>query len=894
MEIKEEEYLSHYGTPRHSGRYPWGSGGNVPGTDNQGNPDHTVNQRNMTFLDQVAHLKAEGFSEKGIADGLGMSISALRARKSIEKNRIRADNIRMAQRLKDKGYSNTKIGERMGAPESTVRSWLAPGAADKADVLTSTAKMLKDQVDSKGLIDIGSGVENHIGVSATTLKTSAAILEEQGYVTHNIKIPQLGTGHETNMKVLCPPGTTWGYVQKNRDKIQQITEFSETHGRSFYGIHPPLQLDPKRVGIRYKEDGGDEADGVIFVRPGVDDVFLGGSNYAQVRVAVGDKHYLKGMAMYKDDLPDGVDVVFNTNKSDTGNKLDAMKEIEADPDNPFGSYIRRQILDDPSSDSPRVTSAMNIVNEEGKWGTWSKNLSSQMLSKQNPALAKSQLDMTYERRQKDLDNIMKLTNPTVRKRLLKDFSEATDSASVHLQAASLPRQGVHVILPVASISPGQVYAPNYNNGERVVLIRHPHGGTFEIPELVVNNRHAEAKKLLGNSRDAIGIHHSVAQHLSGADFDGDTVLVIPNNLGRVTTSPALAQLKNFDPRAAYPAYEGMKPMRNTQTEMGNISNLITDMSLRGASTEELARAIKHSMVVIDAEKHNLNHRGSYNDNGIKDLKDKYQLQPGGTRGASTLISRARSDIRVPHRQLRPQSRGGPIDKTTGAKVYEETGKLNYKTGKPILTKTAPLAEAVDAHSISSGTPMERLYANHSNKLKSLANQARLEMTRTPSTKYSPTAKQTYQKEVDSLNASLDLAIRNRPLERQAQILANSVVKLKRDADPTMDDDTLTKIKYQTLEEMRKRTGAAAKRIDISPSEWDAIQAGAISESKLTQILDHADMNVVRKLASPSDTVLMTSTMTKRAKDMLDLGYTRAEVAAQLGVSTSTLDKATVE
>jgi transposase len=891
VQITEEEYLRHYGTPRHSGRYPWGSGGNVDNTKNEGNPDHTENQRNMTFLDAVAHAKAQGMTEKQIADGFGMSISSLRARKSIEKNARTASNIATAQRLKDKGLSTNAIAKRMNEPESTVRNWLKPGAKDKTDVLTSTANMLRDQVDSKGLIDIGSGVENHIGVSATRLNTAVAILKEEGYVTHNVKITQLGTGHETNMKVLCPPGTTWGEVQKNRGNIQQITEFSDDHGRTFYGLHDPLKLDPKRVGINYKEDGGDQADGVIYIRPGVPDVSLGGSKYAQVRVAVGDGHYLKGMAMYKEDLPDGVDIVFNTNKSNTGNKFDAMKPIETDPDNPFGSYIRRQIIDDPGGPNERVTSAMNIVNEEGKWAEWSRTLSSQMLSKQKPTLAKAQLDMTYERRQKDLDDIMKLTNPTVRKRLLMDFAEGTDSASVHLKAAALPRQGVHVILPVSSIPPGQIYAPNYQNGERVVLVRHPHGGTFEIPELVVNNKHGESRKLLGDSRDAVGIHHSVAQHLSGADFDGDTVLVIPNNQGRVTTSPALEGLKNFDPRAAYPAYEGMKPMRNTQTEMGKISNLITDMSLRGASTEHLARAIRHSMVVIDAEKHNLNYKLSENDNGIKDLQEKYQHQPTGSRGASTLISRANSDIRVPHRQPRAQSRGGPIDKNTGAKVFEETGKVNYRTGKPLLTKTVRLAEAVDANALSSGTRMERLYAEHSNKLKSLANKARLEAIRTPSTKYSPTAKQTYQSEVDSLNAKLALAVRNRPLERQAQILAGAAVKLKRDADPNMDDDTLTKIKYQTLEEMRRRTGAAAKRIDITPSEWDAIQAGAISESKLTDILNNADMDTVRKLAAPKGDVLMSSSMTKRANDMFRLGYTRAEVANQLGVSVSTLDRA---
>jgi hypothetical protein len=137
-------------------------------------------------------------------------------------------------------------------------------------------------------------------------------------------------------------------------------------------------------------------DGVIFVRPGVKDLSMGAAPYAQVRIAVDGTHYLKGMAVYKDDLPPGVDLQFNTNKSDTGNKLDAMKEVKrnkddgsVDMDNPFGASISHQIGDrDHTGKITKLTSVMNIVNEEGKWSEWSRNLSSQMLSKQRPALAK--------------------------------------------------------------------------------------------------------------------------------------------------------------------------------------------------------------------------------------------------------------------------------------------------------------------------------------------------------------------------------------------------------------------------------------------------------------------------------------------------------------------------
>lgn len=891
MIIDEEIHLAHYGVLRRSGRYPWGSGGSQPA-------------RNKMFLDYVADLKNQGMSEVDIARGVGISTTQLRAAKAIARNEQKQAQIGQAQKLKDKGYSNVAIGQRMGLNESSVRALLIPGAKDRADVLLKTADMLKKQVDEKTYVDIGSGVENYVGVSKEKLNTAVAMLQEDGYTKHTVKVTQIGTGFETELKVLAPPGATQKEVWQNRGQIKQITEFSDDGGRSFGKTHDPISVHPNRVSVKYKEDGGDAADGVIYVRPGVEDISIGNARYAQVRVQVGDGHYLKGMAMYKDDLPKGTDIVFNTNKSSTGNKLDAMKKLSgADPDLPFESVVR-QILADPGTPHERVTSAMNIVGvkegsgEEGGWSTWSKNLSSQFLSKQSPALARSQLNMTYERRQSDFDEINSLTNPTIKKKLLEKFAEGSDSASVHLKAAALPRQNWHVILPISSMPPSQIYAPKYRNGERVVLVRYPHGGTFEIPDLVVNNKHPEAKRLLGtDAADAVGIHHSVAQRLSGADFDGDTVLVIPNNSGRVKISPALEGLKNFDPRASYPAYEGMKPMssRSKQIEMGNISNLITDMTIRAAPHSEIVRAVRHSMVVIDAEKHNLNYKQSAVDNGISQLKHEYQ---GGPRsGASTLISVKKQSDFVNEIKPRPQSEGGPIDRATGKKVFVETGRTRRgKDGQPVLVKKKvnKLSRVDDANVLSSGTPMEKIYAEHSNKLKGLANKARLNASKTPPLKYSPSANKTYSNEVRVLDSKLSLALKNRPLERQAQILANNVVSAKRAANPNLDGDSLKKIKFQALEEARVRTGAKKQQIEITPKEWDAIQAGAISNSKLNSILDNADLDVVRSLATPRTVQLMTAAKTQRAQSMLASGYTRAEVADALGVSLTTLDTATNE
>lgn len=241
-------------------------------------------------------------------------------------------------------------------------------------------------------------------------------------------------------------------------------------------------------------------------------------------------------------------------------------------------------------------------------------------------LIKKQLNLTKADKQAEFDEICALNNPTVKKNLLKSFADDCDAAAVHLKAAALPRQKYQVILPLTSIKDDQVYAPNYNDGEKVALIRYPHGGTFEIPILTVNNKHAEGKRVLGTTpADAIGISSKVAERLSGADFDGDTVMVIPTGKSiKITSTPPLKGLERFDPKTSYPERQGMKYMKNTQTEMGIISNLITDMTLKGANQDELARAVRHSMVVIDAEKHKLDYKKSEADNGIAALKKKYQ------------------------------------------------------------------------------------------------------------------------------------------------------------------------------------------------------------------------------------------------------------------------------
>lgn len=887
-----DEELYHYGTPRHSGRYPWGSGENPY-------------QRNQSFLGYVNDLKKQGLSEKEIARGLGMSTGELRAKKAIANSYNRKEDVAMAIRLKEKGYSNVAIGKRMGINESSVRNLLNASIQERFEIAEGTSKMLRENVDAKGAIDIGKGVENYLGVSRTKLMESVEILKQEGYKVQYVDVEQLGTGNKTKIMVLTNDDIQWKDLVNNKSLIKPISEYSEDGGKTYHKIEKPRSVDSDRVEVVYAEDGGTQKDGLIELRRGVDDISLGNARYAQVRIAVDDTHYLKGMAVYSDDLPDGVDIRFNTNKSNTGNKKDAMKAIKDDPDNPFGATIRTDndliLAQRHYTDQNGKTqlSALNIVNEEGNWGEWSKTLASQVLSKQSPTLAKKLLGIAYDEKQDEYDEIMALTNPTIKKRLLESFADDCDSSAVHLKAAAMPRQATHVILPFPDMKETEIYAPNYENGTDVVLIRYPHGGIFEIPQLKVNNKNPEAKKTLGNAKDAVGINHKVAEQLSGADFDGDTVLVIPNRGGVIKTSSPLVGLKDFDPKTSYKLPAGQKGPTETvkNNQMGVVSNLITDMTIKGASTDEIARAVRHSMVVIDSAKHNLDYKKSYNDNGIKELQKKYQDKGDGQYGgSSTLISRAKGSIYVPEKKknYKPNPETGEVEYTYTNNTYtkttvSKTGAVKTET-KPRLTKTTQMAEAEDARSLSSGTRIENVYADHANKLKSLGNQARKSALETPKLEYSPSAAKTYSTEVASLNAKLNTAYKNKPLERQAQILANEAVKARQKDNPGMTGDELKKVKGQQLTIARNRVGAKKQNIIPTAKEWEAIQSGAIRNNKLIEIINNSDLDTIKQLATPRTTNSIPTATVNKAKFMLDAGYTQAEVADRLGISVSTVNR----
>ena len=862
-----EDILMHYGMPRRSGRYPWGSGENPY-------------QHSGDFLSRIEELKKQGLSEKEIADSFGLTTTQFRTQKSLAKNERRALEVATAKGLREKGYSLNEIAEKMGyTNDSSIRSLLNEGSELNMNQAQKTADFLRKQIEEKGMIDVGVGVERELGISKEKLNQALYILEMEGYPVYGGGVPQVtNPGKQTNIKVICPPGTEHRDIY-DYENVHSLTDYvSHDGGDTFDTFVYPKSMDSKRLQICYAEEGGIHKDGVIELRRGVDDLSLGDSHYAQVRILVDDSKYLKGMAIYSDDLPPGVDVRFNTNKKQGTPMGDVLKNIKDDPDNPFGSLIKAggqsYYID---KDGKRQLSLINKRAEEGDWGAWSDKLPSQFLSKQSLHLVKKQLGLAASDKLAEFDEICSLTNPTVKKTLLKSFSDDCDAAAVHLQAAALPRQKYQVILPITSMKDTEVYAPNYKNGEQVALIRYPHGGTFEIPIVTVNNKHPEARRTLGNALDAIGINSKVAERLSGADFDGDTVMVIPTGgKVKITSSSPLKGLEGFDPKTSYPYKEGMKTMRNTQTEMGKVSNLITDMTLKGATQDELARAVRHSMVVIDAEKHKLNYKQSEIDNGIASLKKKYQghYDEDGKyhEGAATLISRAKSETSVLKRK------GSPIiDPKTGEQTYKEVYEeyVDKKTGKTKVRTQAStkMAETRDARTLSSGHPVEEAYADYANQMKSLANKARKEMVSTGKIAYSASAKAVYQSEVDTLSAKLNVALRNAPKERQAQVIANANVAAKKKDNPDMTNAEIKKAGQQALTSARVSVGAKREPINLTDKEWEAIQAGAISENKLKQIINHVNIDELRQRATPRTTTSLSSAKISKISSMNASGYT---------------------
>lgn len=956
---------------RGSGRFPWGSGLNPF-------------QHHHDFLSEYNKLLKQDppLTKAEIAQTLlgvrrydkdGKPVYAtttdLRAAVAISTSEEGKAKRARALELYDKLHGNVSaVGREMGINESSVRSLLDDAIAERRDRYTNTADFLKKKIAESeyGMIDISKGVELYMNCTDYTKKVAVSMLEQEGYVKSWVKIPTGKDKFTTEMVLAAPPkdGETskdvYRKIQEHRFEVGSIQEFTPDGGKTWWIPEFPESLDSSRVFIRYAEDGGKEKDGVIELRRGVEDISLGGTQYAQVRIAVDGTNYMKGMAMYGDDIPDGYDVVYNTNKhkgtpmidhnatydaaEDKWSGSEVLKRMkinaetgEVDQENPFGALIKspkdkdgvitaggqRHYID---KDGNSKLSPINKLQDEGDWDSWSRTLSAQFLSKQPVKIIGEQLDLSLKDKDKELDEIRSLTNPVLKKKMLEDYAAKCDANAADLSAKGFKNQAFQVLLPLSNISPKEVYAPNYDDGDILALVRYPHGGIFEIPVLTVNNRNESGKKCMQNAKDAIGINHLVAEQLSGADFDGDTALVIPLKSNRLDISHMdyLSDLVGFDPKEGYKLPDSAPKMKNRtkQNEMGRATNLITDMTVGGANWDQITRAVKHSMVVIDAQKHHLDYQQSYKDFGIEDLKRTYQgtTKTGQVKGASTILSKAGAGTYINKRKEVTDTKKMTPEEleryNQGKRVYRDTGetkltmikktskmtseelerynqgkKIFRDTGKPKQIEIESMYTVDDAFDLvrDKNNPKEVLYAKYANGLKSRADTARKESRAIKTTPVSQEAKKTYAAEVESLNTKLRNVEMNAPIERKARALANTLMRDRLASNPGMDVEHRSREEALCLTRARAAVGAKKDPIVITDREWEAIQSNAISSTKLAKIFANTNQDKLKQRATPRESSKLSEADIARIKQLKESGnLSTKQIAERFGVSASTI------
>ena len=924
---------------RGSGRFGWGTGENPY-------------QHMFNFLQEANSKRKAGMSEGDIAKALIGKVKVyedkyrdatahdLKAAKAIAETELRKRDVAKAYELYNKTGSLTKTAKAMGKSVSSIQALLDPAISMRTNKYTNTAELLKKKIENSeaGIIDISKGTEITLGVTRNTKEVAVAMLEDQGYMRSWIKTPIPGTGKALTYTVLVkrPEGMSdkelYRYVQNNKDKVDPITEFTPDQGLSYFVPEYPANLDSKRVFIKYAEDGGKSKDGVIELRKGVPDLSLGDSEYAQVRIMVDNNHYMKGMAIYSDDVPDGYDIIYNSNKHRGTPKEDVFKPLKRNKETgeiikeqPFGATIKRGGQSKYiGKDGKEHLSPINKISEEGDWDSWSKDLSQQFLSKQPMKLINQQLKMTVDGTRVDLEKIRGLTNQALKQQLLFDFADKCDAKAADLAAVGFKNQAFQVLLPSDHIKEGEIYAPNFRDGETVALVRYPHGGIFEIPVLKNNTKNQKAQSILSlNAKDAVLINSKTAEVLSGADFDGDTAIVIPMTSDNIKIShrDPLPQLKDFDPKELYqnkdPKVKDMTPTeymkdRTKQTQMGEVTNLITDMTVAGAPTSDIAKAVRHSMVVIDAQKHKLDYKQSATDNDIVNLKYKYQgkTATGRAKGASTILSQAGSSKWInEQKEVTDKSKMTPEELewfNAGGKVFQDTGKTKTKTKvyKDGTSKSFEVFKQVqkdkmytvkDARDLvrDKDNEKEMAYANYANDMKKIAMQARKEAREIKPQKVNVSARETYQNEIKDLDFKLKRAQITDPLERKARTysmkVSNDIIR----SNPGVYDsyESKQRLRDQQLTKARSLFGSKKHRVEITDREWEAIQSNALSTAKVKEIIKNADLEEVKKRAMPHKSHELTPAEISLMRSMASSGmYSNAEIADRLQISPSTVSK----
>lgn len=255
----DEANLTHYGMPRRSGRYPWGSGDNPY----QHSADfmarvQSLKKSNATAVDESTGEILTG--ERAIAKIMGLSnTKELRVQYALAKDEKRTYDVQTAKSMRADGKSLNEIAKAMGFKnDSSVRSLLNDQSASKMNKSKKTADTLKQCLkeklkdDPKAVLDVGVGVERELGVSKEKLNEALYIMQQEGYQVWKGSVPQAtNPGKKTNLRIVGPEGTPKS-APFDYEHIHSVSEYtSRDNGETFSKTKFPVSMDPKRLAIRY-------------------------------------------------------------------------------------------------------------------------------------------------------------------------------------------------------------------------------------------------------------------------------------------------------------------------------------------------------------------------------------------------------------------------------------------------------------------------------------------------------------------------------------------------------------------------------------------------------------------------------------------------------------------
>ena len=108
----------------------------------------------------------------------------------------------------------------------------------------------------------------------------------------------------------------------------------------------------------------------------------------------------------------------------------------------------------------------------------------------------------------------------------------------------------------------------------------------------------------------------------------------------------------------------------------------------------------------------------------------------------------------------------------------------------------------------------------------------------------------------------------------------------------MSQDKIARLSAQELTRARQVLGASGKntKIQLTDTQWEAIQAGAVSTNTQKEVIRYADKDRLRQLATPkTQSRSVTVAEASLIRSMAASGNSQEEIAKALGISTSTVN-----